>query len=272
LEHEIKRVADRPSRRALEDAAPFGKISSSGATPVAAGIVAATGPISETLAILKADLEGHEKRIAELRDLLAGLAAYTTSGHGWPDPPPSKPRIGRPPLDPAAKARTRRRDAMRKRRAALKASAKAKAASDDSKKKSPVAAEATKPKHGKREMTPAERKELEEIGSATNASDASWQKAKKADPDFRTIREVALRNRRRGGQLLKKLGPRVSLPLSPVEIKHWYEAALGDDLEFEAKIAGPPKQQISPFTEDEHGVKTRVSMSVDGHSAAAPLN
>ena len=69
------------------------------------------GCIADTLAVLKADLEGHEKRAAELRDLIAGRAVYATSGHAEP---PFKSRAGRPPLDPADEQRAKNAEKQRR--------------------------------------------------------------------------------------------------------------------------------------------------------------
>jgi len=228
----------------------------------------AAGPLSGAIAALRSDLELYQHKTVEIEGLIERLTAYT---NGAADGGlKMRKRRGRPPGDPE-KQRAKKRQQMRERRAREK-----EAAATGSKKKpramaaAAAAATEAKPKHGpkRRELTASESRELEEIWTIIKVSDDAWAKTKKSDPNFRTVRATALRNRRLGGKLLKRLGQRVLLPLNAFEVKLWQEAGCGSDEEFELKLAGPPKQQISEFVEDENGVLTRMSVAV-GNGAAA---
>jgi hypothetical protein len=132
-----------------------------------------------------------------------------------------------------------------------------------------AAAPAPEPlKRERRELTAGEQKELEALWEEISMAEERWRRVKKSHADFRTIKEAALRSRRRGGLFLRKLGTRVTLPLNEQEIKTWKEASAGSDAAFEERLAklAPLSQQISDFVPDEHGILTRTK----ANGVAAP--
>jgi hypothetical protein len=234
----------------------------------------APGCLNATLALLKADLEAHEKAADELRGLVAGLAAYTTSGLAKPvaapplasppppEPPPARRRPGRVPMsDEERKAKGREK--QRRRRDRIRAAA-------DSKKNTGDAA-AVDPEP---EPEPADEERLKEIASIMETIVTFRAEAAKFFGHDRRGHRLELdkiaRLRRRGGFLLRELKRGTELPLSRDEAKAWRAAAYGTDESFEEHLAhlSPPVQQLSDWTEDENGTLTRTKTAVAAADAA----
>ena len=82
----------------------------------------AAGPFTAALDALRVELEQHRREAVEVEALIARLEKYAANGAAPPAPPSVKRRPGRPPLGKDAETlRTKRRDAMRRHRAKLKA-------------------------------------------------------------------------------------------------------------------------------------------------------
>ncbi len=239
------------------------------------------GCIADTLAVLKADLESHEQRCTELRDLIAGLAVYAANGHAEPPappaPPPAKRRRGPAPGPLLSDDERRAKNAAKQRARRDRIRAAASEVAAPAKKGHDASVEAVEPEpQPEPAPEPTDDERLREIASIMESIVAARAEANKFFNmhDRRAHRgkldEIA-RLRRRGGFLLKGLRRGVELPVQKDELKAWRKATAGSDEMFEENLAhlSPPIQQLSDWVTDPvDGTLSRTKTAVAAADAA----